>query len=168
MFIYEDIKDPAKRERSKRALGAFCETGRIIRSTDYNETVLCSIEKILSGDLNTLNSHLGRKHPDLLTDQSLNGTFIALAAPSLEGKTQSAFVFEDVLPLYFPLQISEDAEQAQAIYRNYASLSTAVEKNAKKDLMNFIGKESGLTDQDYKNISRFELLRLSPDKKSFV
>jgi hypothetical protein len=29
--------------------------------------------------------------------------FFALAAPSLEGKTQSAFVLERVKPLYFPL-----------------------------------------------------------------
>jgi hypothetical protein len=29
--------------------------------------------------------------------------FVALAAPSMKGKSQSAFVMKQVLPLYFPL-----------------------------------------------------------------
>ena len=59
----------------------------------------CFIEKILLGDFDALNNCLGMEGNDLLTKDSLDGTFVALAAPSLEGKTQTAFTLKNVLPL---------------------------------------------------------------------
>jgi hypothetical protein len=45
---------------------------------------------------------------DVLNAQyGFDKSFVAIAAPSMEGKTQSAFVFKDIKPLYFPLVDSQ-------------------------------------------------------------
>ena len=94
------------------------------------------IEKLLCGNVNELNFQLNRKvkGQKLLTTESLDGTFVALAAPSLEGKTQSAFVFRDIIPLYFALNATEKKEKVQNIYLNYGSLNATVEACARRDL----------------------------------
>ena len=73
------------------------------------------IEKLLCGNVNELNFQLNRKvkGQKLLTTESLDGTFVALAAPSLEGKTQSAFVFREVIPLYFALNATEKKKKCK-------------------------------------------------------
>lgn len=68
---------------------------------------------------------------------NLNTAFIALAAPSLEGKTQSVFTFHVVRPLYFALKQTSNragAQISQTIYLNFASLNTCIENFAEKDL----------------------------------
>ena len=116
------------------------------------------IEEILSGNFEVLNSLVGEKQKCKFTKEILDGTFVALAAPSLEGKTQSAFTFKNVLPLYFALQATEDThETAQEIYLNYASLNAAIETYARRDLKALFGKESGLTKEQFKNISKSKL-----------
>ena len=40
---------------------------------------------------------------DLNDSVNIETVFIALAMPSMEGKTQSSFAFRRVKPLYFPL-----------------------------------------------------------------
>ena len=64
-------------------------------------------------------------------------SFVALAAPSYEGKTQSAFVMRNVRPLYFvadPLALDENGNTlSQPIYYNYQSISAALLHYAKLD-----------------------------------
>ncbi len=61
-------------------------------------------------------------------------TFIAIVAPSMEGKTQSAFTFKHVRPLYFPLSGTDpNSVTCQPVYVNFASLSGMLIKCASKD-----------------------------------
>lgn len=57
--------------------------------------------------------------------------FIALAAPSLTGKTQIAFTIKSKLPLYFAFFRSQD------IYKNFSSLSISLESLASIDIDKF-------------------------------
>ena len=70
---------------------------------------------------------------------NFSGSFVALAAPSLEGKTQSAFVLRVVRPLYFPLSTasaqSSDTKN-QFIYENYEALTLELCRYANEDLAN--------------------------------
>ena len=64
-------------------------------------------------------------------------TFVALAAPSMEGKTQSAFVMKDVIPLYFPLSEALPASGVNApqkIYATFKELAKLLFKSAETDL----------------------------------
>ncbi len=63
-------------------------------------------------------------------------SFVALAAPSLEGKTQSAFVFRHNRPFYFPLSehIRSDAWSPQPIYTNFRSYVKVLRDCAIADL----------------------------------
>lgn len=64
-------------------------------------------------------------------------TFIALAAPSMEGKTQMAFVMKDVFPLYFPLsEAFQDSGNAapQNIYLNFKDFSCMLRDCALEDM----------------------------------
>jgi hypothetical protein len=70
--------------------------------------------------------------------------FFAIAAPSMEGKTQSAFVFEDLKPLYFSFN------SEQSIYRNFSSLSHTLEKAAQIDILKIISISPGV---DFNNVS---------------
>ena len=65
-----------------------------------------------------------------------NSSFVALAAPSLDGKTQSAFVFEHVRPLYFALNASDGDSfiVTQQVYQNFESLSSTIKRCARLDL----------------------------------
>ena len=166
VFEYKDIEDEERKSVAKTALNEFCETGEIIRTTNYEETMTCFIEKILLGDFDALNNCLKMKGNDILTEDSLDGTFVALAAPSLEGKTQTAFTLKNVLPLYFSLKAEHDVKRAQAIYMNYASLNESLEKFAKRDLKTFVGEVSDDENFDYKKISGSELKKCG--QKSFV
>lgn len=58
-------------------------------------------------------------------------SFLALAAPSMEGKTQFAFVCREIKPLYFPM--SEIGESTQPIYLNFKDLAMTLYKCARKD-----------------------------------
>ena len=65
-------------------------------------------------------------------------SFVALAAPSYEGKTQSAFVMRNVRPLYFVtdskiIESKSLTTQPQPIYDNYQSVSAALLRYAKID-----------------------------------
>ena len=57
--------------------------------------------------------------------------FVALAAPSMTGKTQLAFAIESKLPLYFVF------ERKQFIYKNFYNLSVKLEELAEKDCITF-------------------------------
>ncbi len=42
---------------------------------------------------------------------SLNRTFLAIATPSLEGKTQTAFSLQDTNPIYFVMSAPKDSKE---------------------------------------------------------
>ena len=88
-------------------------------------------------------------------DSVMDRSFIALAAPSFEGKTQSAFVFKNLRPLYFVANsqlMPENNLRTQSIYKNYRSISVTLLKFANDDY-NFI-KKDGLPDgTDYNSRS---------------
>lgn len=115
----------------------------------------------------------------ILKDQIRNGTeeesrllnvfmFYALAAPSMEGKTQSAFAFKTILPLYFLLinmYLSAASVSMQEIYRNFAKLSDKFRKIAISDLKLFQSKIS-LNVNDF--ISPQELVKNHGDFKFLI
>lgn len=65
-------------------------------------------------------------------DVNIDKSFIALVAPSLTGKTQSAFTINKIRPLYFNLG-DLDIEN-QPIYLKFKGLSKAVKEAAEEDL----------------------------------
>ncbi len=66
---------------------------------------------------------------------SCDKTFVALAAPSLEGKTQSAFNLRSVNPLYFVVFAADDQSgNIQKIYRSFQKHSEFLKMFACDDL----------------------------------
>ena len=63
---------------------------------------------------------------------SASTAFIALAAPSFEGKTQSAFLDGDVKPLYF--SFVNRVENPQSIYMNFIEISNKLKALAEEDM----------------------------------
>lgn len=63
-------------------------------------------------------------------------TFIALVAPSLCGKTQSAFAMREMLPLYFALNEGsiKASGRSQPVYANFNSLNRMIKEIAIADL----------------------------------
>ena len=78
--------------------------------------------------------------PDKNKDITSDTAFIALAAPSMEGKTQLAFVMKDVLPLYFPLSEAYNrpvGNNPQLIYRNFTDYACMLRDCALEDIKNW-------------------------------
>ncbi len=65
-----------------------------------------------------------------------NNCFLALAAPSMDGKTQFAFTCEQVKPLYFSLSKVDQSslKTSQPILLNYRALAKALHNCAVEDL----------------------------------
>ena len=61
-------------------------------------------------------------------------TFVALAAPSLEGKTQTAFTIRSANVLYFVLAVTSIEEGFQDIYKPFTNLSKTLKTVAQTDL----------------------------------
>ena len=96
--------------------------------------------------LHRLDKLLARKHEEIVNvfgsiiggqNVNVSQSFIALAAPSMEGKTQSAFVMNLVKPLYFPISetVGSDSIIPQPIYGNFKKLVFQLENCAVKDLL---------------------------------
>lgn len=65
-----------------------------------------------------------------------NRSFVAIAAPSMEGKTQAAFTLRRVKPLYFPLSEAAsglDCVYNQSIYRNFHPHALVLKDCAESD-----------------------------------
>ncbi len=68
------------------------------------------------------------------TKDDFSNSFVAIVAPSMEGKTQSAFSFKRIRPLYFPLTGTDPSlPSSQEIYTNFMRLSALLIRCAKKD-----------------------------------
>jgi hypothetical protein len=100
------------------SLQHFIRTSEIIRSDTgtYAASISSKIESSLSEMVPLINS---QDHPNLYHSSR---AFIALAAPSLVGKTQLAFNLRQKLPFYFVLSEGTN-EQTQSVYKNYISMS---------------------------------------------
>lgn len=77
--------------------------------------------------------------PDIKNKFKHDTTFVALTAPSMEGKTQLAFVMKDVLLLYFPLSEAfggSESIDSQHIYGNFSDFVPILRDCAFADLRN--------------------------------
>jgi hypothetical protein len=115
------------------ARNSFVRTGLAIRTGHKFES---SFMKRLETFLLNRNQNVSELFDsDVVNAQyGFDKSFVAFAAPSMEGKTQSAFVFKDINPLYFPLVDS------QPIYKNFRNLSNTLNQCARRDF-ELLGKQ---------------------------
>ena len=119
---------------ARTALDHFIATALLIRDQPgFESSIFHKLDLLLSNVDSYVRNHFEsvRNNDGIL----INGTFIALAAPSMEGKTQSAFVFRRVKPLYFPISgLRSAGVLPQHIYKNFAHLADAFLRYASLDL----------------------------------
>ncbi len=127
-----NIRPELVESKAREELSRFIRFGKMIRDDPkYRETNIGKVEAILSDFEEECDALSETKN--LIYDD----TFIALAAPSTEGKTQSAFVFQDVHPLYFPISEAypcDDALVSQYIYANFRQFVVALQEAAAVDV----------------------------------
>ena len=117
-------------------LNNFIRIGERIRTAqvEYNESFSSKLEKALKTPNEIIvNQFIKEFHP-----QNINAStcFTALAAPSMEGKTQFAFSLRKVKPLYFPMSEARRAgrQESQPIYTNFTNLARTLFNCAHRDL----------------------------------
>jgi hypothetical protein len=122
-------------EDALRALDHYIKTGNHIGSYRYYKKLfVSSLENYILNPQSCADELSGN------TTRSLADTsFFAIAAPSMEGKTQSAFVFKILKALYFSFGANE-----QLIYKNFASLSDSLEAFARSDVRDMLNVQSRL------------------------
>ena len=120
------MKSNSKTENKMKVLKGYIERGEIIRKNKSDELLRIEnlIQKFDRSEILTsrLESFRRKHHLDLD-----NEFFIALAAPSMTGKTQLAFSVESKLPLYFV------SDSNQTVYSNFSNLSNDLYYCAVKD-----------------------------------
>ena len=134
-FVYNKYYDPDG--KIALALQSYVRIGQEIRrDPDFINSPLGELEQIAKDAENYFKKENVKEKYNLGQDSVLRYSFVALAAPSYEGKTQSAFVFKDVRSLYFIANtqlIREDNPRTQPIYYNYKSISDALLEYAELD-----------------------------------
>ena len=116
----------------------------MIRSNGFENSISAHLENILAGDLELLKQLVGltTNHGFLTSPYNFSKSFVAIAAPSLEGKTQLAFLLEKARPLYFSLGARGDHASSsysiQPIYLSFKDLNRCIEDFAKEDVENII------------------------------
>lgn len=121
-------------EAARIALEKYCAFGEMIREgTDFPDSALYQLEQSM------INPEMFADEYPLGSDMAvqMNRSFVALVAPSLEGKTQSAFVLSLILPLYFianAVILTNSDEIVQEVYQNFTYLSKVLLSLAKKDV----------------------------------
>lgn len=96
---------------------------------------------------------------------TLKESYIALAAPSLTGKTQTAFSIRSKIPFYFVF------DSQQTIYEPFAPLSLELENCAIKDILvmqKFLKSKGIFVDPDMKYIDRSDFLNLMNVKSEVI
>ena len=126
-------------DSSSRALEGFIKTALIIRKApNFNNSKASVLDSVLSGNSVSLRNEVeGGIYLDENSAETMVKTFFALAAPSLDGKTQTAFVLDKVRPLYFALGATGNVSYdhiIQPIYLNYSKLNIAIQDLAEIDL----------------------------------
>ena len=116
------------------------QTGNIIKNEiNYEQSRLYQFENLLYEKGKYLNANNISGNTDYIYTRF---GYIELVAPSLEGKTQSAFAFRNITPLYFPICIKPnpadstigDYTMTQNIYENYRNLTLELRRYAIDDL----------------------------------
>ena len=120
-----------------QALQSYIRIGQEIRRyPDFITSPIGELEQIAKDAENYFKKENVKEKYNLDQNVVLKDSFVALAAPSYEGKTQSAFVFKDVRSFYFVANtqlIRGDNPQTQPIYYNYKSISEALLEYAELD-----------------------------------
>lgn len=118
-------------------LDEYIRLGALIRSqAGYNDSVIGRLENFLIRGRSAVEDYLGHDI-FLIRRDSLQNAFYAIAAPSLEGKTQSAFVFGTVKPLYFVMN-QNWTTNVQPIYKNFEYLSRQLAELSQRDVEHLI------------------------------
>ena len=106
----------------------------IVRSTNYPHSNMDMVDRFISNPTEFL--RINRATLRIPTvDVCFDTTFVALAAPSLEGKTQTAFTLRRSNPLYFPLNAACSGEsKLQEIYVPFIDHAVFLRGLAVKDL----------------------------------
>ena len=119
-------------ELTTAKLFSYIRRGVLIRSDpNYEESPLGMLEKFVLNKAAAIRSYLGVESISKSNDP-LHRMFYAMVAPSMEGKTQSSFVFRTLKSLYFVLtqsELSED-ESVQEINKNFSVLSEKMKKTS--------------------------------------
>ena len=107
---------------------------KIVRTGNYNNSIMKKVDEFVHNPSDFFESNRELlKWPNI--EVGFDKTFVALAAPSLEGKTQTAFTLRSANPLYFPLTAAQRGESSgQAIYDSFTSHAAALFRFAKKDI----------------------------------
>lgn len=98
--------------------------------------------------------------------------FYAIVAPSMAGKTQSAFVFRKIFPLYFLLVKSsmKKSQKTQDIYKNFTDLSDQFRRIAVYDFERFqeLDDDYDISLSIYDRVSAYVLATSHGDFKSLT
>lgn len=120
-----------------QSLNRYIAVGDQIRTTEaeFPDSVVDKLEQFILEKRPAIMRHLGENSFAESTD-TLKHAFFAIVAPSYEGKTQTAFVFRKVKPLYFVLPVSAPifTRATQHIYANFNILSRMLHSMGQKDL----------------------------------
>ena len=132
---------------------------KIIRQNGkYSSSIVHKLDQILSSEEPWDRVHELLGGTQTQDDPSLELKSIILDCPSLDGKTQSAFIFDNVRPLYFALKAhtfnkaNSSKTGIQPIYLNFEILNKAIEYFATIDLETTLLKGTdinNLSDSDY-------------------
>ena len=114
--------------------------GLLINSDpDYEGSPIELLERFVLDRVNSLSEYIGK---DLVIDNDVfSKLFFAIVAPSMTGKTQAAFAFKRLRPLYFLLSESS-IYNLQEVYKNFNILSE---------------KFRNCIDDDFKKLKRLNL-----------
>jgi hypothetical protein len=106
-----ELKDPNNYFAKK--LMFYSEMGIFMKfSKEYEDSNIKKLEDILKNGVKGVADHI-KQIPEI-KDLNLRTAFVSLVAPSLTGKTQSAFAMQDIRCLYFYIEnIEESSVQAE-------------------------------------------------------
>lgn len=137
-------------DRAATAMEHFISTAELIRNDpEYSNSHISKLDSLLYNTQLSISSHFPREVAQFNIQSSRS--FVALAAPSMEGKTQSAFVFSEVKPLYFCINF-EISDATQPIYLNFSSLNSILHRIALLDLANILRFRGTAIPQDLETI----------------
>jgi len=124
----------------------------MVKDSNFNGSPIQKLEELIKDPAKCFSGDQTYQYinnnKNLVEDICFEKTFIALVAPSLCGKTQSAFAMREMRPLYFVLNefSVREGKKAQPIYANFDSLNKMIENVGVADLR--FMKEN----EKYKNI----------------
>jgi hypothetical protein len=112
----------------------------MVKDPNFKDSPIKKLEDLIKDPSNCLSGDYANnfiRNPDNLPRNiEFERTFIALVAPSLCGKTQSAFAMREMSPLYFALNESaiKPTGKSQPIYANFNSLNRMIQDLAIDDM----------------------------------